>query len=84
MLDLADSLIAADKMKAAIDAAPLGQRVTALIQLTDRIIKLAAQLPAPEDRSLMEELLEERGDNENEEDEISAGTTFESNGNSAL
>jgi hypothetical protein len=33
----------------AIEEATLGQRVTALIQLTDRIIKLAAQLPQPEE-----------------------------------
>lgn len=44
MIDLVDYIMAADKIKQAVDEAPLSQRVVALVQLTDRIIKLAAQL----------------------------------------
>lgn len=43
MMSIARTL--ADTIPDAIAEAPLGQRVSALAQLTDRIIKLAAQLP---------------------------------------
>jgi transposase-like protein len=48
MIELVDYIMAADKIKRAVDEAPLNQRIAALVQLTDRIIKLAAQLPEPE------------------------------------
>ena len=46
MLDAADTL--SRSIIPAIEEAPLNQRVAALAQLIDRIIKLAAQLPAEE------------------------------------
>jgi hypothetical protein len=53
MLDLADYIITNDQIKAAIDEAPLNQRIAALIQLTDRIAKLAFQLPAPKEEQVI-------------------------------
>lgn len=46
MLDVAETL--SRSITSAIDDAPLNQRVAALSQLIDRIIKLAAQLPTTE------------------------------------
>jgi hypothetical protein len=68
MLDLTNYIAAGNEIKKAIDAAPLNQRIAALVQLIDRIIKLAAELPAPPERSLLEQLLDE-GDAEDEDDE---------------
>lgn len=42
---LTDAHVLAQSIQSAIDDAPLSQRVAALAQLIDRIIKLAAQLP---------------------------------------
>jgi hypothetical protein len=42
---LTDAHVLAQSIQSAIADAPLGQRVAALAQLIDRIIKLAAQLP---------------------------------------
>lgn len=47
MLDAADTL--SRSIISAIDEAPLNQRVTALSQLIDRIIKVATQLPNEEE-----------------------------------
>jgi transposase-like protein len=40
-------------IRSAVDDAPLSQRVTALAQLIDRIIKLAAELPAPKEKQVI-------------------------------
>lgn len=58
LLDLKAEMVRAAKyiavnIIAAVEAAPLGQRVTALAQLIDRISKLAAQLPAAEDEEII-------------------------------
>ena len=55
---------------AATDSPPLNQRIAALSQLIDRIIKLANELPAPQERSLLEQLLDE-GDAEDDEGDFS-------------
>ena len=55
-------------IRSAVDEAPLSQRVAALAQLIDRIIKLAAELPTPKDESWKLALLDE-GVDEEEEDE---------------
>ena len=44
--------ILADRITEAIDEAPLNQRMTALSQLIDRIAKLAALLPKPEEEEI--------------------------------
>ena len=44
--------ILADRITEAIDDAPLNQRVAALAQLIDRIAKLAALLPKPEEEEI--------------------------------
>jgi hypothetical protein len=49
MITIAKTL--ADSVIQAIEDAPLGQRVAALTQLTDRIMKLAAQLPGESEES---------------------------------
>ena len=56
-------------IRSAVDEAPLSQRVAALAQLIDRIIKLAAELPAPKDESWKLELFEEGDDLDEEDDE---------------
>ena len=64
MLELVAYIVAADKIKIAIDAAPLNQRIAALVQLTDRIIKLAAELPVEEDEMELSDDVEEVDDEE--------------------
>jgi hypothetical protein len=54
--------ILADSVVQAIDEAPLGQRVAALTQLTDRIMKLAAQLPGEEVEYVLSDDVEEVDD----------------------
>jgi hypothetical protein len=66
MLELVAYIVAADKIKTAIDSAPLNQRIGALVQLTDRIIKLAAELPADEDDEM--ELSDDVEEVDDEED----------------
>jgi transposase-like protein len=48
----------------AVEDAPLGQRVSALAQLIDRIIKLAAQLPVEEEEMELSDDVEEVDDEE--------------------
>lgn len=43
------TVILTHSIEEAIAEASLGQRITALVQLTDRIVKLAAQLPEEDD-----------------------------------
>jgi hypothetical protein len=75
LLDLKAEMVRAAKyiavnIIAAVEAAPLGQRVTALAQLIDRISKLAAQLPEPDDESWMEGFADEEPDEEEDEEEF--------------
>jgi len=59
----------------AVEIAPLNQRVAALAQLIDRIIKLAAELPEADDQSWKEDFAGEEPDEEEQEEmEASAFT----------
>jgi hypothetical protein len=65
----------------AVESAPLGQRVTALSQLTDRIIKLSAQLPSeadPDDKPFEIDYDVEEQEDEDETERPSAEATSES------
>ena len=80
LLPIADTL--ANRIIEAIDDAPLNQRVTALSQLIDRITKLAALLPEPDDEDedddgkpfkiAFDVIPKEDSDDENEEEETEA------------
>jgi transposase-like protein len=61
MLDAASTLSLA--IEEAIAEATLGQRVTALVQITDRIVKLVAQLPtdSEEENTIRIEFIDEKG-----------------------
>jgi transposase-like protein len=69
MLHLTKYIIQSDRIKPAIDAAPLHQRVTALTQLIDRIIKLAAQLALSEEEDV-EILVYDKEETDEEETEV--------------
>ncbi|MEO8609436.1 MAG: transposase [Chloroflexota bacterium] len=71
MLELARYIMLDERIKRAIDAAPLNQRIAAATQLIDRIIKLGAQLPADEEDE--EIITYERGETDEEDD--TAGET---------
>jgi hypothetical protein len=81
LLDLKAEMVRAAKyiavnIIAAVEAAPLGQRVTALAQLIDRISKLAAQLPATEE----EEILNFEGEDDYEDEDAAEDASSETSG----
>lgn len=81
LLDLKAEMVRAAKyiavnIIAAVEAAPLGQRVTALAQLIDRISKLAAQLPAAEE----EEILNFEGEDDYEDENAAEKASPETSG----
>ncbi|MBZ0289148.1 MAG: hypothetical protein K8I30_16125 [Anaerolineae bacterium] len=57
MLELAQYIVSDDRIKQAIDAAPLKERIAAATQLIDRMIKLAAELPAEKEEDEIEEVI---------------------------